>query len=150
MPQTGRIGILKGSASDDFNFTFSYQSDQVSQFAPHKVSRETTANYVPVPVALADHIPEEWKGNNPVQSQIEFEVVGDRQRSVEASLRKLRKFIRKDQRSGEPPDLIFVLGNRSWKCRMHRMHEEVILWNDQANEQRVRVQLTLHTIEWEQ
>lgn len=150
MPGSGRLGILKGSTSDDFVWNFAYQRDAVSQFAPHKLSRETVANYVPVPVALSDHMPEEWKGNSAVQIPIEFEIVGDKQRDVNTALRKLRKFIRKDRKTGEPPDLIFVLGNRSWKCRLHRMHEEVVMWNQDANEQRVRVQLTLHTIEWEQ
>src|SRR6185369_9314115 len=102
-----------------------------------------------VPIALSDHTPREFKANNATDLTVEFEIVGDGQRDVETSLAKLRKFMRKDRRTGEPPDMVFVMGQKQWVVRIDRMTQQPRLWNPNTGEQRVHVSLQMHTVEWE-
>lgn len=151
--KTGRIGLLKPRPGGPADFSFVFAVDRsgvVNNLAPNSIERTRSATYVAVPVALSDHTPDEWKANNPTDITISFEIVGTRQISVDSELRKLRKFMsKKSGDNGEPPDLVFVLGSKSWKVRIHRMTEKPTLWNDDANEQRVKVSVTMRTIDLE-
>ena len=143
-----KIGLLNNkSSSDDFVFDFSLNRDATTRLAPHHQRRSYSNVYVPVPLALSHHAPDEWKANNPIEFGIEFEIVGDGQRNVTADLNKLRKFMRKDKRTGEPPDLVFETGSVFWKVRIHRMDVTPVLWNEKGEEQRVKVSLTMRTTE---
>lgn len=150
-PNGARIGPLNGSASDDFIFQFqlSTQTGGVAQLAPHRIQRNFAAVYAPVPVAFGDQTPEEWKANSPAEITLEFEIVGNGQTAVTANLRKLRKFMRKDRRSGEPPDLVFAIGSQHWVCRLHRLSESPVMWNPDTDETRTRVTATLHSKSWD-
>lgn len=135
--------------SNAFNFHFALQPNQITHFAPNVFRRKYSANYAVVPIALSDHSPREFRANNATELSIEFEIVGDRQVDVERSLKQLRGFMRKDRRTGEPPDMVFSLGSKQWTIRIDSMEHDPRLWNVEANEQRVRVLLQAHTTEWE-
>ncbi len=144
-----KLGPVDGTSADDFIFDFSLKNGEVTRLAPHHVRRTYSAVYAPVPVALTEHAPEEWKANNPIEIPIEFELVGTQQKDVDGELRKLRRFMKKSRKTGEPPDLLFVMGSKRWTVRIHRMEVTPTLWNDQTNEQRAKVSLTLHTTQAE-
>jgi hypothetical protein len=144
-----RLGPLQGDPGSDFIFHFDLQKNSITNLAPNTFRRTYGATYAPVPIALSDHAPREFRNNNATDMSIEFEVVGDGQRDVEQSLSKLRKFMRKDKRTGEPPDLVLVMGQKSWTVRIDRMEMTPRLWNPTTNEQRVHVTLQMHTLEWE-
>lgn len=130
----------------EYIFGFTAQRNVANRLAPNHVSRRYSNTYVSVPIALADHVPEEWKSTNATVLNVEFEIYGDGQASIDAEERILRKFMRKERRTGEPPDLLFQMGSKVWKCRLHDMTVTVTLWNEQTDEQRAKVVLMLHTI----
>lgn len=149
-----RLGPLQGDPGSDFIFHFDFQQNAITNFAPNVFHRRYTATYAPVPIALSDHTPREFRATNATDLNIEFEIVGaggqkDGQKDVEASLSKLRKFMRKDKRTGEPPDLVFVMGQKQWTVRIDSMDHTPKLWNADTNEVRVHVAMTMHTVEWE-
>lgn len=145
-----RLGPLRSAApGEDFIFHFDLQRNSVSHLAPSAFKRVYAATYAPVPIALSDHTPREFRATSATDLQIEFDIVGDGQLDVERSLKKLRGFMRKDRRTGEPPDLIFVLGAKQWSVRIDRMEQTPKLWNPDTGEQRVHVVLQMHTLEWE-
>jgi hypothetical protein len=102
-----------------------------------------------VPIALSDHSPREFRSTNATEISIEFEIVAPGQSDVEPSLAKLRKFMRKDRRTGEPPDLVLVMGTKQWTVRIDNMEHTPKIWNPSTGESRVHVVLQMHTIEWE-
>jgi hypothetical protein len=144
-----RLGPLQGEPGSDFIFDFDLKKNAITHLAPNMFRRTYAATYAPVPIALSDHAPREFRSNNATDLSIEFEIVGDGQRDVETSLAKLRKFMRKDRRTGEPPDLVFVMGQKQWTVRIDRMEHTPKLWNPTTNEQRVHVAMQMHTLEWE-
>lgn len=144
-----RLGPLQGEPGSDFIFNFDLQRNAISHLAPSAFTRTYSSTYAPVPIALSDHTPREFKANNATDMTIEFEIIGDGQRDVEQSLAKLRKFMRKDKRTGEPPDMVFVMGQKQWTVRIDRMQMVPRLWNPSTGEQRVHVSLAMHTVEWE-
>lgn len=149
---SARLGPVNGDASEDLNFAFTLNADRnaVTVLAPNRVTRMYSSVYVPVPVALSDHAPDEWKSNNPTDHNVEFEIYANGSATAEAPLRKLRKFMRKDRRTGEPPDLIFTLnGSDVHTVRIHRMTVAPTLWSATQDEQRVKVTLTLRSLDWE-
>jgi len=150
-PNGARIGPVKGKASDDFLFQFKLSADRngVAALAPNSIQRNFAAVYAPVPIAFGDQSPEEWKANNAGEITLEFEIVGNGQMSVLNTVRKLRKLMRKDSRSGEPPDLVFAIGSQHWIVRIHRLSEKPVLWNSDTDESRTRVTVTLHTKSWD-
>lgn len=144
-----RLGPLAVDDGEDFIFTFTQDPNGVSQLAPNSFQRTHTANYVPVPVAQADHVPEEWKSNNPGELSLECEIIGAKNSDVVRSLRRLRSFMRKDRRTGVPPLLVLVLGQRQWTCVLVRLVEHPVLWSPDTAETRVKISMTLHTAKWE-
>lgn len=150
MAAWARLGPLQvNDSTQDFIFSFAQNPNGVTQLAPNSFQRSYSANYVPVPVAQADHLPEEWKSNNPGELALEFEIIAPKQLEISKSLRKLRAFMRKDRRTGVPPTLILVMGSRQWTCVMIRLVEHPTLWNKDTEEQRARISITLHTSAWE-
>lgn len=149
MSAWARLGPLNGEPGSDFIFHFDLQKDAITHLAPNQFQRTYASTYAPVPIALSDHSPREFKSTNATDMQIEFEIVGAGQRDVETSLAKLRKFIRKDKRTGEPPDMVFVMGQKQWTVRIDRMVHTPKLWNPNTGEQRVHVTMQMHTVEWE-
>lgn len=150
-PNGARIGPVNGKASDDFLFQFKLSTDRngVAALAPNRIQRNFAAVYAPVPTAFGDQNPEEWKANSAGEITLDFEIVGNGQTAVTNTVRKLRKFMRKDRRSGEPPDLIFAIGSQHWTVRIHRLSESPVLWNSDTDESRVKVTATLHTTSWD-
>jgi hypothetical protein len=144
-----RLGPLQGEPGSDFIFHFDVQKNAVTHLAPNQFRRVYAANYAPVSIALSDHAPREFHNTNATELTIEFEIVGDGQRDVENSLAKLRKFMRKDRRTSEPPDMVFVMGQKQWTVRIDRMEHTPRLWNPNTGEQRVHVMIQMHTLEWE-
>lgn len=144
-----RLGPLAVNDGEDFIFTFVQDPNGVSQLAPNSFTRSYAANYVQVPVAQADHLPEEWKSNNPGELALDCEIVGGKQLDIARSLRRLRKYMRKDRRTGEPPYLVLVVGQRQWTCRLVRLTEHPVLWNADTAEIRAKISMTLHTTKWE-
>lgn len=144
-----RLGPLNLDDGEDYIFDFTQKANSVSQLAPNDMQRRYSAILVPVPVAQADMVPEEWKGNNPGEITFEHEIIAPRGFDVARSLRRLRKFMRKDRRTGEPPLLVFVMGQRQWTCRMVNLLEHPKLWSEDTAEIRARVSITLHTTKWE-
>lgn len=144
-----RLGPLQGEPGSDFIFHFDLQKNAITHLAPNQFSRTYSSTYAPVPIALSDHTPREFKSTNATDMTVEFEIVGDGQRDVETSLAKLRKFMRKDRRTGEPPIMVFVMGQKQWTVRIDRMVHQPRLWNPSTGEQRVHVSLQMHTEEWE-
>jgi hypothetical protein len=144
-----RLGPLQGEPGSDFIFHFSLNKNGITHLAPNSFRRRYASQYAEVPIALSDHAPREFKSNRATELSLEFEIVGDGQLDVEASLAKLRKFMRKDRRTGEPPDLVLVMGKKSWTVRLDNMEHAPRLWNQDTNEQRVHVTLQMHTVEWE-
>jgi len=149
MPAWARLGPLNGEPGSDFIFHFDLQKDSITHFAPNQFQRTYSSTYAPVPIALSDHTPREFKSTNATDMQVEFEIVGAGQRDVESSLSKLRGFMRKDKRTGEPPDMVFVMGQKQWTVRIDRMVHQPRLWNPNTGEQRVHVTMQMHTVEWE-
>lgn len=145
----GRIGPLDPNNGEDFFFDFAIKPNATTRLAPKSMMRTYSALYAPSPVAVSDHIPEEWRANNSTKIQIEFEIVGTQQLDVESELRRLRKFMRKDRRTGEPIDLVLVLGQKSWTVRIDNMAHTPTLWNENTNEQRCKVSMQFHTQRWE-
>jgi hypothetical protein len=141
--------INASSTVEDFIFDFAVRRGGITRLAPKTIRRTYSALYVDVPLALADHSPKEWKANAPIDIPIEFEIVGEQQNGVDTELRKLRKFMRKDRRTGEPPDLLLIIGTKQWTVRLNRMEVQPVLWNENTEEQRVKVQLNFHTTEQE-
>lgn len=122
----------------------------VFNLAPSVFRRRYTTTYAPVAIALSEHTPREFRSINAADLNIEFDVVGlSNEDDVDITLAKLRKFIRKDKRTGEPPDLVFQVGPKSWTVRIDTMEIGPKLWNKDGGEQRVHVTLQMHTIEWE-
>jgi hypothetical protein len=144
-----RLGPLQGEPGSDFIFHFDLQKNAITHLAPNQFSRTYSSTYAPVPIALSDHTPREFKSTNATDMTVEFEIVGDGQRDVETSLAKLRKFMRKDRRTGEPPIMVFFMGQKQWTVRIDRMVHQPRLWNPSTGEQRVHVSLQMHTEEWE-
>ena len=144
-----RLGPLQGDPGSDFIFDFDLKKNAITNLAPNVFRRTYGATYAPVPIALSDHSPREFRSNNATDLSIEFEIVGDGQRDVEASLAKLRKFMRKDRRTGEPPDLVFVMGQKQWTVRIDHMEHAPKLWNPSTGAQRAHVSMQMHTLEWE-
>jgi hypothetical protein len=144
-----RLGPLQGEPGSDFIFHFDLQKNAVTHLAPNQFQRTYSSTYAPVPIALSDHTPREFKATNATDMTVEFEIVGDGQRDVETSLAKLRKYMRKDRRTGEPPVMVFVMGQKQWTVRIDRMVHQPRLWNQSTGEQRVHVSLQMHTVEWE-
>lgn len=145
-----RLGPLQSEEGGaDFIFHFKLNKDGITHLAPNIFKRKYSAQYAPVPIALSDHTPQEFRANSATQLSIEFEIVADGQRDCEASLSKLRKFMRKDRRTGQPPDLLFVMGKKQWAVRIESMDHTPRLWNPDTNEQRVHVTINMHTLEWE-
>jgi hypothetical protein len=144
-----RLGPLQGEPGGDFIFHFDLQKNAVTHLAPNQFQRVYSSTYAPVPIALSDHTPREFKATNATDLTVEFEIVGDGQRDVETSLAKLRKYMRKDRRTGEPPIMVFVMGQKQWTVRIDRMTMQPRLWNANTGEQRVHVSLQMHTVEWE-
>lgn len=143
-----RLGPLNINDGEDYIFDFTQKPKGVSQLAPQEMQRRYTAILVPVPVAQAEMIPEEWKGTNPGEISFEHEVIATRGFDVVPSLRRLRKFMRKG-RSGEPPILVLVIGQRQWTCRMQSLGESTHWWDENTAEIRTRVSMTLHMTQWE-
>lgn len=146
-----RLGPLNVNDGEDYIFDFTQRATGVTQLAPKEMQRRYSAILVMVPVANADMVPEEWKGNNPGEITFEHEIVATRGSDNTRSLRRLRKFMRKDRRTGEPPLLVFVMGQQQWTCRMVNMTNNVSPggWNEDTAEIRTRVSITLHTTKWE-
>lgn len=145
-----RLGPLQsGAPGSDFIFHFELQKNQTTHLAPSVFRRKYAAQYSLVPIAQSDHMPREFRSTSATDITIEFEIVGAGQKDVEASLAKLRKFMRKDKRTGEPPDLLFVMGQKSWPVRIDSMDHVPRLWNPDTNELRVHVVMTMHTLSWE-
>ena len=144
-----RLGPLQGEPGSDFIFHFQLQQNAVTHLAPNIFKRHYGATYAPVPIALSDHVPREFRSTNATELTIEFEIIAPGQQDCEPSLSKLRKFMRKDKRTGEPPDLVLVIGKKSWSVRIETMDHTPKLWNPDTNESRVHVFMTLHTLEWE-
>lgn len=143
---SARIGLLKpDGVTSDFVFDFVVNRDGISRLAPNSNRRVYAANYAPVPLAQSDHTPKEWKSNNPTEINVSFEIVGSGQREIDSELRKLRKFMRKTK-TGQPPDLLYVVGKKQWSIRIERLEVTPVLWTEGADEQRVKVQLFMHTI----
>ncbi len=146
--RAARLSPLNDS-SNIFNFHFELQPDNITHLAPNVFKRRYTSNYAAVPIALSDHAPREFRANNPTELTLEFEIVGAKQLAVERSLKQLRGFLRKDRRTGEPPDMVLVIGDKQWTVRIDTMEHVPRLWNAEANEQRVHVSMNMHTQEWE-
>lgn len=144
-----RLGPLDPNGGEDFIFTFAQSNDFVNQLAPNQFQRSYSANYVPVPVAQSDHLPEEWKSNNPGELSLECEIIAPKQLDITRSLRRLRNFMRKDRRTGVPPLLILVMGKRQWTCYLLRLVEHPTMWTADTEEQRAKITMTLHTAKWE-
>lgn len=147
--QEGRIAPLDTrSGLETLYFRFSLPitpNDGAVTLAPHSFRRTYAANYVPVQVALSSHLPEEWRSNAPVVMPIEFEVISQKKQTIDGELRKLRRMMKKDARTGEPPDLVFVMGVKQWTVRIFTMDVTPTVWNQQLDEVRARVTLTFHT-----
>lgn len=144
------LGLAKrDKATDDFVFDFELKRRGVTHLAPNVFSRDYSATYSPVPIAQSDHTPREFRATNAADISIEFMIVGDGQLDVEASLSKLRRFMRKDKRTGQPPNLILVMGKKSWLVQIDKMKHTPKLWNSEINEQQVHVSIQFHTVEWE-
>jgi len=144
-----RLGLLQKGSESDFTFDFALNKNGITHLAPNVFRRTYGATYAPVPIALSDHAPREFRSNNATDLTIEFEIVGDGQMDVELSLAKLRRFMRKDPRTHEPPDLVFVMGQKQWTVRIDHMEHTPKLWNPNTGEQRVHVSMQMHTLEWE-
>jgi hypothetical protein len=144
-----RLGPLNIDDGEDYIFVFAQSANAVSQLAPNDMQRRYSAILVPVPIAQADHLPEEWKGNNPGEITFEHEIIAPKNLDISRSLRRLRKFMRKDRRTGEPPLLVFVMGQRQWTCRMVSLLEHPKLWSEDTAELRARISITRHTTKWE-
>lgn len=144
-----RLGPLHGEDGGDFVFHFKIIKNGITHLAPNIFRRKYSAQYAPVAIALSDHAPREFKANNATELTLEFEIVADAQLDCEASLSKLRGFMRKDKRTGEPRDMILVIGKKQWTVRIDNMDHAPRLWNPDTNEQRVHVTLAMHTVEWE-
>lgn len=147
-PRAGRLAVLD-DPNTDFPFHFTLQANNISHLAPNVFKRRNLTNYATTGVALSALQPREFRAISAVELTIEFEIVGAGQLSVVPSLRKLYKLAAKDRRTGEPPDVIFELGSRSWVVRIDSIEEVPRLWNNNADEQRVHIVMQMHTVQKE-
>lgn len=75
---------------------------------------------------------------NPVFGAIEFD--------IEKDLLTLDRFCWKDNRTNEPPDLVFVFGDRIDRVRIWSKSVQETLWTSQLKCRRATVRLTLRAI----
>jgi hypothetical protein len=148
--KTAYLGLAQtDKASEDFIFHSAIQSGAPTHFLSPDFKRKHSTAYTVVPIAQSDHTPREFRANNAGELSVNIEIFGDRNIDVEPSLAKLRGYMRKDKRTGEPPDLVLVVGKKSWTVRIDSIEFSPKLWNDKLDEQRVHVALQLHTVAWE-
>lgn len=146
-----KLGPVNGTSADDIIFTLN----------PNKVRRTHAPRYALIPVALADFGPAsvplsaagakpfEWTGNSPEEIRIEFlvwEGGPDGADEVEDTLRRLDKFMLKDGRTGEPPDLVFTFGHRHDVVRIHEKDVEEQLWTWDLRVEKAQVSLVMKAI----
>lgn len=135
-------------ASPSTLFDFIFKSN------PTKVDRTRAAQYADVPLALDDAGPNsqgrasEWGRNRPEIIKVEFALYVEQEgEDIEDDLDTLDRLMEKDERTGEPPDLIFTHGPRSDLVRIDAkdVHDKNKYTPD-LRMQWAEISLTLRTI----
>lgn len=142
-----RLGRVGGSSSDDFIFPL----------RPEKCRREHSASYSPSGVAQADWIAEaggapfSWSRNNPSRITLDFllvdlkQLTGSGTAHIEDFISTLEGFRRKDERTGEPPNLLLTFGQTD-RVRIDTMTIDPRLWDEQLRRKQALVNLVLLVI----
>lgn len=111
-------------ANQNYLGPFSAVEDFIFKRNPTRVDVDRQSTHVEVPIAQDDNGPTssanrfEWVSNKPRTIHVEFTLHTTGDDDVSADLRRLDALMEKDPRTGEPPDLIFTHGPRSWLCRI--------------------------------
>jgi hypothetical protein len=114
---------------------------------PNKVRRVNRTVYGSVPVALAGITPEEWKYNPPQEITVEAFLYATGKNHVEDDIKAFERMLRKDPRTGSPPALLFVMGNRHDRVNLHEFTEDPKIWDEYLQVQQTPITLLLHTVE---
>ena len=116
LPTATRL-VIAGVQSDPRDFIFVYN--------PSRVSRKRAANYADAIAAgqdlgpsYAGPSPIQWVHNRPEDIHVEFTLHASGEGDVEGDLLALDVLMERDTRTGEPPDLLFVMGARSDRVRL--------------------------------
>jgi hypothetical protein len=139
-----RLIVAAGSSPNDFDFPIN----------PETVDRDRGATYADVPVALADFSPSsgatpiQWVRNNAEQIAVDFALyVGGEFDSIEADLAKLDRLMEIDPRTGEPPDLLLIHGQRRDRVRLvSKSVKDMKKYNRYGAQQWARVSLSLKVL----
>lgn len=132
-----------------------FESDLELQFDlnPRSIERAYTSRYADVPLARHDGNPNElgqlseWSGNGADKLTIDFALYRtDNDKDVEAELTKIDRMRRKDRRTGEPPDMIFVFGQVSDAVRVEAVNLSEKLWSEDGRRQHVDVRMTMRIV----
>ncbi len=145
-----RLGPNKGTQREDLIFRLN----------PERMPRRYSAVYAPVPVARQDYNPQYpvanpppvwWTRNNAEHISVEFLLVSERnlgeggRTDVEAEILQLERF-RFNDRTGEPPDLIWSVGARNDTVRIESMQIDPRVWTPELKIEQAHVTLDLIVI----
>lgn len=140
-----RLGPINPGASQDF----------IYPLGPDDITRTYGADYIPLPIALADFSPSSpvysavWARNQPERIIMDFLLVdsktltGSGADDIETEIRRLEDFRFKDPRTREPPDLVFSIGNQHDLVRLENMTVKPRLYTTDKRRQQARVTMTL-------
>lgn len=152
-----KLKLLKSSNPDD---------ELIFPLNPDEVQRSHGPRYAEAPIAGADYSPVfapgvpppfQWISNRAEEIRIGFLLVpslvmtvvtssfgfGSQDLDVETELAKLDRFMRRDGKTGEPPDLVFTFGDRIDRVRIWSKDVVEKLWTAQLKVQKAQVHLTL-------
>ncbi len=144
MKATGVLKLAQRGQIEDLKFALN----------PAEVRYSYSTQYAQSLASLTDYggsyngpRPLEWVRNPP--DQITFELVlyadsPDKADAVEDDIKKLRGFMRKEARSGEPPDLIFRYGAQPLvKCRLVKLGLIPVLMTEDLKMQHAKASIEL-------
>ena len=132
-----------------------FESDLELEFAlnPRSIERAWSSRYADVALARHDGNPQspgelsEWGGNSPDKLTIEFMLYSvEAGKDVEREIGKIDRMRRKDSRTGEPPDMIFVFGNASDTVRVETVNLSEKLHAEDGKRQQVDVRMGMRLI----